>query len=228
MADKIVPDENSVRLRSSPGIIAPGSPLHPSNATPCLSSRVRENTGRPSRVAFSRAAFLVLPFSFSFSFLIVDTAPRSTSRARWILYRASPISLQTLSSNLSSRKRLICNSAAASQCRESAADSRVTSTLDSLFHSGNDIQYTASSVIGGFSGNLFFARKSFCPLAVSRVGQYIGRREEIVVKRQGERGTKKKKERERETEGTDGRRKGNPFADVCYEVHPPAHSSSPR
>jgi len=33
---------------------------------------------------------------------------------------------------------------------------------------------------------------------VSRVGQYIGRREEIVVKRQGERGTKKKRERERE------------------------------
>lgn len=30
-----------------------------------------------------------------------------------------------------------------------------------------------SSVIGGFSGNLFFARKSFCPLA--RVGRYIGR-----------------------------------------------------
>lgn len=101
----------------------------------------------------------------------------------------------------------------------------------------NTIYNIQSSVIGGFFGNLFFARKSFCPLA--RVGRYIGRDrwEEIVVeqnerKRDKEKEIKGKIERERKRDemagGGDGRRKGNPFADVCYEVHPPAHSSSPR
>jgi len=56
-----------------------------------------------------------------------------------------------------------------------------------------------SSVIGGFSGNLFFARKSFCPLA--RVGRYIGRdwwEETSGVKRASE------IEGEREREGGGG------------------------
>jgi len=38
---------------------------------------------------------------------------------------------------------------------------------------GGTIYDIRSSVIGGFSSNLFFARKSFCPLA--HVGRYIGR-----------------------------------------------------
>lgn len=46
-------------------------------------------------------------------------------------------------------------------------------------------------------------------------------------KRERKGGIKEKIERS-EMAGGDGRRKGNPFADVCYEVHPPAHSSSPR
>lgn len=76
----------------------------------------------------------------------------------------------------------------------------------------NTIYNIQSSVIGGFFGNLFFARKSFCPLA--RVGRYIGRDrwEEIVVgqnerKRDKEKEIKGKIEREREKEGRDGGRR---------------------
>jgi len=60
-----------------------------------------------------------------------------------------------------------------------------------------------SSVNGGFSGNLFFARKSFCPLA--RVGRYIGRDrwEEIVVRQNEQERKERKRERERERGGGD-------------------------
>ena len=63
-----------------------------------------------------------------------------------------------------------------------------------------------SSVIGGFSGNLFFARKSFCPLA--RVGRYIGRdwwEETSGVKRASEIEGDRERERERERGREGGR-----------------------
>lgn len=94
-----------------------------------------------------------------------------------------------------------------SETRISGLDSNKPHKKDQLALREYNIQ---SSVIGGFFGNLFFARKSFCPLA--RVGRYIGRDrwEEIVVgqnerEREKEREIKGKIERERERD--DGERR---------------------
>ncbi|KAG6796582.1 hypothetical protein HZU73_07990 [Apis mellifera caucasica] len=109
--------------------------------------------------------------------------------------------------------------------------------LSTIFRTNITTISSIRSVIEKFLGNLFFARKSLCPLVdPEEEEEEEEEQEEEEEEEEEEEGNEvRRDDYERQLSGRpkggrqgDGGTKGNPSTDVCYEVHPPAHSSSLR